>query len=174
MVILMTCIVGIAHEGKVYMGGERGVSDENTIMSMSVPKIHTRGDWVFGYSDSVAIGQLLDFIALPPAGKNPYTTLRLNIVEEYKKAIESYSIVSPEHSADILIGAQGRLFEFSTTDFSVIEIGEGSVGSGHQIALGSLYTTRTWKDQEKRIKVAIEAAIEFSTGCAKPIDFLMK
>jgi len=66
---------------------------------------------------------------------------------------------------------RGRLFEFDSTDFQLNEITEGAIGSGGLIAFGSLFTTRGYKDINKRLKLAVNSAIEYSPSCAGPIYF---
>lgn len=173
----MTCIVGIADGNMVYMAGDRGVSDGDSIMSMSRPKISTRGDWIYGYAGNLGKGQLFDLINLPilEEDDDPYMVLRLSIVEELKKAIEAFA--NPESDdTDFLVGAKGRLFELSTADWGVIEIKETAIGSGNSYALGSLSTTNHIYDinitSEMRVRLAIDAALELSPSCAKPVDYL--
>jgi ATP-dependent protease HslVU (ClpYQ) peptidase subunit len=168
----VTCIVGIAHEGVVYIGGDRGASDTYAILPLTRPKIKMCGEYLIGYSGSMGIGELAHYIDLPPIGKSIEKTLRTLFVKSLKTAIEEYGNAShlEDNSTDWLIGVNGRLFEISSEDWSVAEYKESSIGSGNSIALGSLYTTRNWKDQEKRIRYALDAAVEISPSCLGPID----
>ncbi len=167
----MTCIAGIAHEGKVYIGGERSAADDVSITTLAVPKVYVKGEWIYGFAGSYGIGQLLDTIKLPPAGENPYITLRTTVVERLKVSISNYSREEmKDYDTSWLVGCRGRLFEFHHSDYSVIEVSTTAIGSGANLALGSLYTTSDWKNQEKRLKVAIEAAITYSPTCQGPID----
>ena len=170
----MTCIVGIAKDGIIYMGGDRGASDSYTILSLSRPKVKQCGDYLIGFAGSLGIGELAHYIDLPPIGKNIEKTLRTSFVKALKNAIEEYCNAShlDDNSTDWLIGVQGRLFEISSEDWSVAEFNETSIGSGNNIALGSLHTTRSWKDQEKRIKHSLQAAVDISPSCSGPIDIL--
>lgn len=170
----MTCIVGIAKDGIIYMGGDRGASDSYTILSLSHPKVKQCGDYLIGFAGSLGIGELAHYIDLPPIGKNIEKTLRTSFVKALKNAIEEYGNAShlDDNSTDWLIGVQGRLFEISSEDWSVAEFNETSIGSGNNIALGSLHTTRSWKDQEKRIKHSLQAAVDISPSCSGPIDIL--
>lgn len=170
----MTCIVGIASDGNVYMGGDRGASDENIILSLSRPKIVKVNNYLIGYSGSQGIGQLAHMIDLPPIGKNIEKTLRTTFVKALKSAIEDYGNASniDDNSTDWLIGVDGKLFEISSVDWQVSEFAESAIGSGGPIALGSLHTSRKWNDQERRIKYALQAAVDLSTTCSNPIDIL--
>ena len=168
----MTCIVGIAKNDVVYIGGERAASDGSTLLSLNRPKVKRCGEYLIGFAGSLGIGELAHFIDLPPIGKNIEKTLRTSFIKSLKDAIELYGNAShlEDNSTDWLIGVNGRLFEISSEDWSVCEFSESAIGSGNNIALGSLYTTRNWQDQEKRIKVSLQAAVEISPSCSGPID----
>ena len=170
----MTCIVGIAKDGIVYMGGDRGASDGTTILPLCRPKIVKHNEYLIGYAGSQGIGELAHIINTPPITKNIEKTLRTTFVKSLKDAIELYGNAShlEDNATDWLVGVQGRLFEISSEDWSVCEFAESSIGSGNTIALGSLHTSRNWKDQEKRIRYSLEAAVEISPTCLPPIDIL--
>jgi ATP-dependent protease HslVU (ClpYQ) peptidase subunit len=168
----MTVIVGISNDTNVYIGGDRGVSDNDSILSMSRPKITQREGWIFGYAGTLGTGQLIEFIDLPKVNKtdDPYKVLRLDIVEELKKAYDIYGRDIEDNGTDWLIAYQNRLFEISSGDWGVLEIQYSAIGSGSTFALGSLHTTRNWQDTKKRVHKAIEASIQFSPTCLEPID----
>ena len=176
----VTCIVGIANEGKVYIGSDRGASDDSSIISMCRPKVHVKQDWIFGYAGDIGTAQLLEFAELPELEEDddPYRVLRLDVVEELRSLIESHGTMpndKEDNSASFLIGAKGRLFELSTSDWSVIEIEETAIGSGGTFALGSLHTTKQFPVALPiyRIEQALNAAITYSPTCQGPIDILM-
>ena len=170
----MTCIVGMVDNGYVYIGGERGASDDNAIISSTRPKVGVRNGWIYGFAGTFGIGQLIECIDLPSLDRDEdvYTYIRLDIVEKLKGAIESYSKDNEENTTEWLIGCQGRLFEMSSADWGVCEVSYTSIGSGFPYALGSLYTSIRTKDVEKRLRMAISAAIEYSPSCRGPIDIL--
>lgn len=171
----MTCIVGISDGETVYIGADRGASDDVTIVSLSQPKVKVKGDWIYGYSGSLGNGQLFDLIDLPPVAddEDPFKILRLDIVEDLKSIIESHGSDKEENATDFLVGCKGRLFEMSTADWGVLEVAEVAVGSGGNFALGSLHTTYNIPISiEDRIQHALNAAITYSPTCQGPIDIL--
>ena len=169
----MTIIVGITDGTKVYIGADRGVSDDMSILSLSRPKVHINNEWVFGYSGSLGVGQLMEIIDMPDAGEDPYKTLRTEVVSHMRSAIDLYSSIDPEHTSEFLIGTQGRLFELSTADWSVAEVTETALGSGGPFALGSLHTTKDFPaSPEYRIEMALNAAITCSPSCQGGIDII--
>lgn len=167
----MTVIVGISTGKNVYMGADRGASDDDTIISLSRPKISIRDGWIFGYSSSLGTGQLLEMIDLPIPNNDIYRLIRTDMVSSLKSAIEDYGSSDSDHAADFLIGANGMLFEFNTTDWSVAEVKETAIGSGGSFALGSLYTSKHLLPED-RIDLAVHAAIQYSPTCQGPVDIL--
>lgn len=172
----MTVIVGVAHQGKVYMGGDRGMSDKEFIGSMLAPKVRKIGQLLIGYSASQGTG-LLAYMAnySVPNADNIEAWLRIEFCDAYQKAAELFKIDinTEDNGADLLVGVAGRLFEISTEDWSVAEYSEIATGSGFSYAMGSLYTTRTWIDTPRnRVREAVNAAIRYSPSCQGPVDIL--
>jgi ATP-dependent protease HslVU (ClpYQ) peptidase subunit len=169
----VTCIAGLVDNNIIYIGGDRGISDDSSIMSMLQPKVIIKGDWIYGYAGSLGNGQLFDFIDLPDVKKKDdvYKILRMDVVENYKSILDTHGSSKDDDSTDFVIGCLGRLFEFNTDDWGVAEITEVSIGSGGNFALGSLYST-IGNDPIERIGLAIGAAITYSPTCQGPIDIL--
>jgi len=167
----MTVIVGISTGKHVYMGADRGASDEDSMISLSRPKIHVKDGWIFGYAASLGTGQLMEMIDLPIPNNDIYRLIRTDIASSLKSAIEDYGNADPEHAADFLIGANGMLFEFNTSDWSVAQVKATAIGSGGPFALGSLYTSKTLLTED-RIELAVQSAIYFSPTCQGPVDIL--
>lgn len=170
----MTILVGITNGEIIHMGADRGASDEESILPLRKPKVNIRGDWIYAHSGSLGTGQLMHCITMPDVEDyDPFIVLRMNIVEELKSAVESFGSDSPEHAAEFLIGAKGRLFELSTADWGVAEVEESALGSGGAFGLGSLYSTKDYKGLPAyRVQTAIESAIHYSPTCLGPIDIL--
>ena len=168
----MTVIVSITDGDTIYMGGDRAASDEECIVSLSRPKIHVKDGWIFGYSGSLGTGQLMEFVNFPdPYKDDPYKLLRLDVVSNLKRMMDSNGDADKDNGTDFLIGTRGRVFEFNTSDWSVAEVDEVAVGSGSHFALGSLYTSID-KQPIERIGLALSAAITYSPTCQGPIDVL--
>lgn len=172
----MTIIAGVAHEGKVYMAADRGMSDKGFIGSIVNHKIAKVGDLLIGYSSSMGSGQLAHLCQYPaPRYDNLEGWLRIDFCDALQKAAELFKIDinTPENGVDFLVGVGGRVFEVSTEDWSVAEYDQIATGSGFAYALGSLYSTRDWEDPRKRVREAVKAAIQYSPSCQGPIDTLV-
>ena len=172
----MTCIVGIAKDNVVYIGGDRGASDGSSIASLDTPKVYIRDEWIFGYAGSIGIGQIMQIIDIPilKEDDDPFLVLRMDMVDAFRSMLEHNGItMNEDNDTDILIGCRGRLFEFSPADWSVAEIKETAIGSGGNFALGSLYTTKDFPiTPEFRIEYALNSAITYSPTCQGGIDIL--
>jgi hypothetical protein len=162
------------------MAADSGASDDSIILPIMDPKIQKNGKYLIGYAGETGLGQLLHSIDLPDpmniSNKELTRFLRTKFCMTFKNAINIYSpSTSPADDKDggvlALIAVRGRLFEFDSTDFQLNEVTEGAIGSGGTIAFGSLYTTRGYKDINRRLKLAVESAIEYSPSCKGPIYF---
>ena len=171
----MTCIVGIAQDGVIYMGGDRGASDGSAIVSLATPKVYIRDEWIFGYAGSMGIGQIMQIINIPilQEDDDPFIVLRMDVVDAFKSMMDIQGLsITEDNDTDILIGCRGRLFELSPSDWSVAEVKETAIGSGGNFALGSLYTSNTNEDPIYRIGMAIGSAIAYSPTCQGPMDII--
>jgi len=175
----MTCIVAIASEGKVYIGGERGNSDSSTIVSSTRPKVFECGPYLIGYAGNSGIGQAVVYnFEFPPVGKthNIDRHMLQVFIPKLRSFITDNEIKLPnddDNNAGFIVGVRGRVYEIDLTDFQCIEYNEVCIGSGSSYAYGSLYSNI---DQAPHIRIneAIEAAILYSPTCAGPIDILEK
>lgn len=169
----MTCIAALADGNNVYMAGDRGMGDGSIILSTHTTKVCIRGKYILGFAGSMGIGQLIKYVNLPDPKGDLDMILRLDLVKNLRDAIDAFGITPNENNeTDFLVGVRGRLFEINTSDWQVAEYSQTAIGSGAEIALGSLHTSRTWKSPEKRLRSALDAAIELSPGCVGPVDIL--
>lgn len=172
----MTCIVAIAHEGNVYMGGERGHSTSGWIASSTRPKISQHGEYLFGYSSNAGIGQwIAEGFTFPIIDKDidNYTHLITVFMPALRDFLSDNDIKKDgeTHEADLYLGFRGKVYEINTDHMYCTEYDEIAGGSGYQYAFGSLYTSRD-KDPIERIGLALGAAITYSPSCQGPIDIL--
>ena len=173
----MTVIVGLVEDGKVYMGGDRGMSDDKFIGSMLQPKIKVIGNMLIGYAASLGAGQIAHYIEYPqPKDDNVHKYVRTVVVKTLMDAYQEYGLDFTEDekaAADFLIGINGHLFELNTNDWSVAQYEQVATGSGFAYAMGSLHATSQYDiGPKERIKLALEASIKYSPSCQGPVDIL--
>lgn len=172
----MTCIVGIEHEGKVYVGGDSAGVGGLALTVRSDVKVFRNGETVMGFTSSFRMGQLLHYAFSPPH-HDPSVELDKYMVTTFMDAVRqclkdggyAKKDREQEEGGVFLVGYRGRLF-IVHDDYQVGSAVDGfaAVGCGDQIAHGALYATREWSDQEARIRLALEAAERFSAGVRAP------
>ncbi len=176
----MTCIVAIAHKGKVYMGGDGAGTDSSYGQVRRIDKkVFKNGDYLMGFTDSFRMGQLLAYKLTPPEphpGKDLYAFMVTDFVEAVRDCLKAggYSKVldNEETGGNFLVGYKGRLFEIGG-DYQVGESHDkyNAVGCGEDLALGALYVTAS-RPPKERITLALNAACHHSAGCAGPYTIL--
>jgi len=175
----MTCIVGLVHKGRVHIGGDSAAVGGLSLMVRENRKVFRNGDFVMGFTSSFRMGQLLAFSFSPPKprqGTDIMAYMVTDFVDTARATMKAggYARIesSAEHGGTFLVGYAGRLFQIEG-DFQVGESSHGfdAIGCGYDIALGSLHSTRDWKDPIKRLRAALEAAEAFSAGVRSPFVF---
>lgn len=173
----MTCIVGVVHDGVVYIGGDSaGVDGRYGLVVRSDRKVFRSGHFVMGFTSSFRMGQLLQYGFSPPPPREGMDTFEYMVTEFVDTARNrmktgGFTAVkdSVEEGGTFLVGYRGRLFHIAD-DFQVGESTHGfdACGCGDLIALGSLRATRDWTDPRSRVIEALETAEQFSAGVRGP------
>jgi 20S proteasome alpha/beta subunit len=169
----MTVIVGIRDEERVALFGDRGASDNDSIVSMTTPKIWKVSENIIcGYAGSGGLGQMIQYMKWPVLEGDPMKWLRATLAPAIIKTREKMA-GKDEEEASLLIGiktTEPLLFEIDTSDYSIFPFTYTAIGSGGPIALGSLYTSE--ENTAIRGERAVLAAIEHSPSCKGPVDSL--
>lgn len=178
----MTCIVAIKKDGRVHMGADSAGSDEESgiIFPYIIPKVFERNGYLIGYAGSFKIGKVLQYIVnfpdIPPK-MNTHEKLDefLNgiVMPNIGKQVKELEIDKEDMDFDLILAINGHIFEISNSwDALEASLDFLAIGSGTKYALGSLYTTQTWKDPIRRINVALQAASEYSMSVAPPFNII--
>lgn len=180
----MTCIVGIEHDGHVYLGGDSAAADDWSILQLSEPKVFKVGNIVLGYCGSIRIGQLLQYgLALPEptVNQSDMSYLTLDVIDAIRACLHGRGSLRKENeveetadSTNLLLGYKGKLY-YVDYDLHVGRSRDGyyAIGSGMHIALGSLFTTEKYDiSPEERIKLALEAAENLCPGVKGPFTVI--
>lgn len=182
----MTCIVGLEHEGRVWMGGDSAGTREGdmALRILGDVKIFFVKDVLFGSSGSRRINQLLRFSLKIPHQKvkDDYRYLCTDLINAIRVCLKGGGNSGTEEhgeeemEANVLTGYRGHLYNIET-DYSVVtmaNIGFDACGSGENYALGSLFSTQETKlSPEKRITLALTTASYFSAGVAPPFSIMV-
>lgn len=160
----MTCVVGYADGGKVWIGADSlsGAEDGWHVEIRRTPKVFgvrlgggaPGGETlVVGFTSSWRMGQILQtaeevaMLALPDARGGDWTLWRWMVTafaESARAALKRGGYVqvkdAREDAGEFLAGVRGRLF-YVGSDFQVVEPLRqyAAVGAGARVALGALY-----------------------------------
>lgn len=171
----MTCIVGLVHDGDVYLGGDSAGVAGLDVTVRADRKVVRNGDFLFGFTTSFRMGQLLGFRLSPPA-RAPEADIFRFMVVDFIDAVRgclkdggyAQRVNDIESGGNFLVAYEGRLFQICS-DYQVGEVPHGfdAVGCGANFALGSLASTEGM-DPYARVLKALEVAEEFSGGVRAP------
>lgn len=173
----MTCIVGVAHKGKVFIGGDSAGVAGLRICSRADSKVFVNGEFVMGFTSSFRMGQLLRYKLSPPKRHQDDDLMKYMVtefVDAVRHCLKSGGYAGKtnevESGGTFLVGVAGRLFSIES-DYQVAEhhFDYHAVGCGGELAMGALAATQdTVKDPEKRIALALAAAERHSAGVSAP------
>ncbi len=171
----MTCIVGVAHQGKVFIGGDSAGVGGYDVTMRADRKVFRNGDFLIGFTSSFRMGQLLQYAFVPPP-RYPKKDLMAYMVTDFAKSVRdclktggfARKDAEAENGGIFLVGCEGRLFRVDC-DYQVGESASGydAVGCGENYAKGVLFFTKKLAPEE-RVLPALEAAAEHSAGVRGP------
>lgn len=171
----MTCIVGIAEQGKVYIGGDSAGVAGYAITIRADEKVFQAGRFLIGFTSSFRMGQLLRYnfhAPEQPEGMDAFQYMVTMVVENLRECLKTGGYARREFDQEqggcFLIGYAGRLFMVDS-DYQVAEslCSYMAAGCGQDVALGALYATQGQAPRQ-RIEVALAAAETFIAGVRRP------
>lgn len=174
----MTCIVGIAEKGSVYLGGDSAGVGRYDLTVRADRKVFRNGDFIMGFTSSFRMGQLLAYSLAPPQRfpeRDIHSFMVTDFVDAVRQCLKAGGYAEKRNESEsggtFLVGYAGRLFTIYD-DYQVAESVDGfaACGCGDEVALGSLYTTQG-ASPAHRLKVALEAAERLSAGVRGPFFY---
>lgn len=174
----MTCITGVVHEGRVYIGGDSaGVARSSYALTVRRDaKVFVNGPFAMGFTTSFRMGQLLRYAFMPPPHDPPEMDVYRYMVTKFVDGVRdclkaggyAYKEKDHEEGGTFLVGYRGRLFQIAS-DYQVGEAIDGydAVGSGEHAALGALYAMQG-QDPVERVFTALQAAERLNAGVRGP------
>lgn len=184
----MTCIVGIAIDGKVYIGGDSAGVDASGSYDLTVRAdekvFYIENRFVIGFTTSFRMGQLLRYAFKPPEKRHGQDLMHY-MVTDFVNALraclkESGWAVKKEEqekAGTFLVGCEGRLFAVYD-DYQVAEpvCGYEAIGCGFQVAKGAVFALKNEfqldKDPESIVLRALCAAEAHNAGVRGPFHVL--
>lgn len=171
----MTCIVGIVDEGRVWLGADSAGVGGYDLTLRKDPKVFRNGAFIFGFTTSFRMGQLLRYSFDPPEliDKDRVDAfMAVGFIDAVRECLRKGGYASKkderETGGTFLVGVAGRLFRVED-DYQVGEslTGYDACGCGEPYARGALYATKNMH-AENRINIALRAAEAHSAGVRGP------
>ena len=144
-------------------------------------KVFTNGPYLFGFTSSFRMGQLLRYAfdpPHPPAGADLEGFMATAWIDALRDALKvggfARSDGGEERGGNFLVGVNGRLFEIEG-DYQVGEPVDGyaACGCGAEVALGALHATSRFEmAADDRAMTALRAAERHSAGVRGPFTLL--
>ena len=177
----MTCIVGMIDGDDVLIGADScgGDVEQYTVINRADTKVFTRGPYLFGFTSSFRMGQLLQYnLEVPehPHGMNNHCFMATRFIDSVRRCLTSGGFAAKkdevESGGTFLVAYSGSLFTVYG-DYQVGENADGyaSVGCGYEFAYGAIHATEG-EPAMTRVKKALKAAAKFSAYVMPPFHVL--
>lgn len=173
----MTCIVGLVHNGDVYIGGDSAGIAGLSVTIRSDEKVFGNGPFIMGFTSSFRMGQLLRYKLSPPAQtvhQNDMEYMVTSFIDSCRQCFSQNGFGDKDASVggNFLVGYHGKLYNIEGDyQVGVPKLPFDAVGCGSDLALGAMFATEGLHP-EKRINAALAAASTFSAGVAPPFTIL--
>ena len=167
----MTCIVGIEHNGAVYMAGDRSLClgpDQHGLCRQ--PKVRKVGGLVMGCAgDSQACDLALTWTPPPyPSRVQPYPWLVHIVIPALWDAMGS------KPDVQVMLGLAGELYQLDSSGGCWSDPrGYGAIGvDAAACAALAIMSCGGWSTPKRRLTAALKAAAEVCPWCREPFDFV--
>ena len=175
----MTCIIGLEHDGYVYIGGDSAAVGGWTTQPIRHPKVFHNGDFILGYTTSFRMGELLQYQWKPPEYNDDITILEFmhtDVIESIRQTFKDFGYSRIENNKEkggsFLIGFKDSLFGVDS-DFQIKQMlyEFTACGSGQDVALGAMYVL-SQKHPDTMILKALKASAQFQGGVMPPFHIV--
>lgn len=178
----MTCIVGIAYEGKVMLGADSaGVGGLDLRVRGPNAKLVRNGNLIFGATTSFRMIDILQHALTVPKvfeGQKPIDYVVQSLIPAVRHAFKDGGFAKIESGREsggtFLVGFRGQLFtvyDDYQVAFDANDI--ASVGCGDAYAMGAMHSVRGFiTDPMLRLATGLNAAETFSAGVRGPFHYI--
>ena len=173
----MTCILGIEHEGKVWIGSDSFLGTDTTRDVMDRPKWFWKGPLLLAYSGDCRSAQVIEHSPNFRVFRKSDTEdsyLITVVAEGIRKRLGRVAAVKTTQSvessqAEFIMAFRGKLYTVQE-DLSIIRSKHGYVasGAGQEFALGALAALYGDVAPEECMRRALEAAGKHSSQVCAP------
>jgi len=175
----MTCIVGWIGKDRVYVGGDSARAEGWQVRQTSINKVLKKENFLFGYTTSFRMGQIIQHHVKLPERKKLQPILDylvVDLIEAIRKQLTEKGFTKKQDNREtggsFIIGCSEGIFRVDA-DFQVNSASDGleAVGCGEDYALGAMKALNNVSDKQ-RIQRALETAAYFCGGVLPPFTIL--
>lgn len=171
----MTCIIGVEHEGKVYMGADSMSTDGYNKDATRLRKVFRVGEFLIAYTGSFRMGQILQYhleVRHQQDGETDERYMVVAFVEAVRRCLKEhgYSRIdsNQEEGGSFLVGYRDRLYSvYSDFQINSSTTGVAALGAGQDYALGALMALEFMPPVE-RIQRALQISARLSCAVFEP------
>lgn len=172
----MTCIVGIEHDDKVYIGGDSAGTGGWNLTVRADEKVFRNGPFVMGFTSSFRMGQLLRHaLSDVPEQATKQTNAAFmctTFIDAVRACLKAGGFAAIHNGVEtggtFLVGYRGNLYGIYD-DFQVGRAisGQLAVGCGDAVAMGALCASAL-KDPRAKLRQALQIAEDNNGGVRGP------
>lgn len=179
----MTCIVGVETDKGVIIGADSAGTSGYAQAIRADEKVWRSGEFVYGFTSSFRMGQLLRYKLSLPRLPNPGVSqgerdrwMTTEFIDAVRKTLKDGGYAKVENGVEeggcFLVGWRGTLYHVAS-DFQVGRPAcrEDAVGSGGDLAMGALFAAKG--EPRSRVKRALEAASLYNAAVAPPFKVIL-
>jgi ATP-dependent protease HslVU (ClpYQ) peptidase subunit len=171
----VTCIVGVEHEGEVFIGGDSAGVAGWALSLRADEKVFRNGPFIMGFTTSFRMGQLLRYslgVVEQTDEQDDYEFMCTTFVNAVRACLKDGGLAKIENGVEeggcFLVGYRGALYSVEDS-FQVgrTQRGYHAIGCGDDVAIGALAALRDI-DPEKRVILTLEIAEAHNAGVRGP------
>jgi ATP-dependent protease HslVU (ClpYQ) peptidase subunit len=171
----MTCIVGLVHGGKTWIGGDSAGLAGYDLEIRTDKKVFVNNGIAMGFTDSFRMGQLLSYALKVPTmhdGDDLMRFMTVDFINAVRLCLKDGGYAAKQNETEtgghFLVGHKGRLFHINN-DYQVAEVARGftAIGCGALSAIGALYAMERTLS-EMSVLAALTIAEKCSGGVRSP------
>lgn len=171
----MTCIIGLALDGKVYMGSDSASSSGYDRHITALRKVFRVGEFLIGYQDSFRMGEILQYhleVRQQQDGETDERYMVVGFIEAVRECLKAKGYTRIDNNTEtggrFLVGYRGHVYVVDN-DFQINHwlSGIATCGAGEQYALAAMLALHDWKPEE-RIRRSLEISSELSVYVTAP------
>ena len=117
----MTVLAVVSHENKIYMAGDRGASDDNTILALTAPKVWKLGPYLLGYAGALDGERIrYNFNPYVPDIKDLDKFMQTKFIKQLKNFYNDWWVdTGKEADLGLIICIKGQIYEHNAVDMSL-------------------------------------------------------